>query len=311
MPGTRPGDEVACDGEGYTLTVPTFPDPFSSFTRFVRSHYLEGERFWIFGNFGFKLGVERPRAWSGPVGTGRPLGDLDVFLEVADELGLPDKWERKCTFCLSLVNQKDPTRSIEKTFNKVFHRGMHMPSKGILQPAVPYYATDLSFKVSLASLRELYNTDGFVVDKSFKVSVRFLTVGGPPSSPRLLAKRMDRECRPPEPESSFFEKPEEREETRRKLRTHELSGELFLRLIERGEAQELRLDQLEKALERRDREVRSLKLAIEEREASERSLRGQVEELRGRLAGRDAALVRELQIVDSYRSRVAGGAPIG
>ena len=95
------------------------------------------------------------------------------------------------------------------------------------------------------------------------------------------------------------------------MRTHELSGELFLRLIERGEAQELRLDQLEKALERRDREVRSLKLAIEEREASERSLRGQVEELRGRLAGRDAALVRELQIVDSYRSRVAGGAPIG
>ncbi|WZN64191.1 hypothetical protein HKI87_09g57450 [Chloropicon roscoffensis] len=307
MPGTRPGDEVACDGEGYTLTVPTFPEPFSSFTRFVRSHYLESERFWIFGNFGFKLGVERPRAWSGPVGTGRPLGDLDVFLEVADELGLPDKWERKCTFCLSLVNQKDPTRSIEKTFNKVFHRGM--PSKDL--PTVPYYATDLSFKVSLASLWQMYNTDGFVVDKSFKVSVRFLTVGGPPSSPRLLAKRMDRECRPPEPKSSFFEKPEEREETGRKLRTHELSGELFLRLIERGEAQEQRLDRLEKALERRDREVRSLKLAIEEREASERSLRGQVEELRGRLAGRDAALVRELQIVDSYRSRVAGGAPIG
>lgn len=311
MPGTRPGDEVAGDGEGYTLTVPTFPDPFSSFTRFVRSHYLESERFWIFGNFGFKLGVERPRAWSGgPVGTGRPLGDLDVFLEVADELGLPDNWERKCTFCLSLVNQKDSTRSIQKTFTKVFHRGM--PSKGHPKgPIVPYYATDLSFKVSLASLLELYNTDGFVVDKSFKVSVRFLSVGGPPSSPRLLAKRMDRECRPSEPKSSFFEKPEEREETRRKLRTHELSGELFLRLIERGEAQEQRLERLEKALERRDREVRSLKLAIEEREASERSLRGLVEELRGRLAGRDAALVRELQIVDSYRSRVAGGAPIG
>ena len=60
----------------------------------------------------------------------------------------------------------------------VFHRGMHMPSKGHPKgPIVPYYATDLlTFKVSLASLWELYNTDGFVVAKSFKVSVRFLTV---------------------------------------------------------------------------------------------------------------------------------------